>query len=155
MSEHSIIMGPESVRGIIGGTKTMTRRVDSKRYASWKVGDYLWVKEDFKIAENVSVNGVYPPIYKADCDDDLIKNIKHWRYSMFMPRRVSRILLEITNIRVERLQDITEDDAIKEGYDRRDTYAWAWNAINAKRGYPWSDNSWVVVVEFKRVEAKS
>jgi len=82
-----------------------------------------------------------------------------WRSSRFMPRWASRITLEIVNVRVERVQDISEDDAQAEGVDwSRWTSAIVpfvnlWNTINAKRGYDWDSNPWVWVIEFKQVTA--
>lgn len=87
-----------------------------------------------------------------------------WRPSIFMPRWASRITLEITNIRAERLQEITEDDAKAEGPNQHhswpDNYycTWIgafhalWDSINAKRGYPWESNPWVWVIEFRRIK---
>jgi len=86
-----------------------------------------------------------------------------WRPSIYMPRWASRITLRITDIRVERLQDITEDDARAEGCDpvvhpdgavdcgtRKTTFASLWNKINGPGA--WDANPWVWVVSFERVK---
>ena len=83
------------------------------------------------------------------------------RPSIFMPRGASRITLEITDIHVERLHDITEEDAIaegfpphtKNGYDMPATYIFGlgWSTINGPES--WDENPWVWVVAFKRIEA--
>ena len=79
-----------------------------------------------------------------------------------MPRWASRITLEITNIRVERLQDISEADAIAEGATAsivgdnlnflkyRAGYQTLWDSINGKKA-PWDSNPWVWVIEFRRL----
>jgi hypothetical protein len=73
-----------------------------------------------------------------------------------MPRWASRILLEITDIRVERLQDISEDDALAEGIDYTcqqalpsDVFSGLWESINGSGS--WNANPWVWVIEFKRI----
>ena len=83
------------------------------------------------------------------------------RPSIFMPRWASRITLEVTGVRVERVQEITEDGAKAEGCEKAPvphyaaSYATAfrmlWDSINAKRGFPWLSNPFVWVVEFRRI----
>lgn len=85
----------------------------------------------------------------------------HKRLGRFMPRSAARTVLEIINVRVERVQDISEEDAWAEGCppDRipdgcPSALAWfhaLWEPMNAKRGYGWDANPWVWVVEFRRV----
>lgn len=84
-----------------------------------------------------------------------------WRSPIYMPRWASRLSLEITNIRAERLQDITEEDAIAEGCTvhlpgaadeietAREQYARLWESINGPGS--WAENPWVWVVSFKVV----
>jgi len=69
-----------------------------------------------------------------------------------MPRWASRITLEITNIKVERVQDIPDGDVQKEGVD--EGWIHLWDSINAKRGFGWDVNPWIWVVEFKLLESK-
>ncbi|MGE8376047.1 MAG: hypothetical protein ACN6N5_11980, partial [Diaphorobacter nitroreducens] len=94
----------------------------------------------------------------------------HWRPSIHMPRWASRILLEITSVRVERLQDINQADAQAEGappghpsIDQisrefgypdfpRSWYAQLWEEINGPDS--WAQNPWVWVVEFERAQAQ-
>jgi len=78
-----------------------------------------------------------------------------------MPRWASRITLEITEVRVERVQEISLNDIRAEGIpDDRATYnapiqvekfRTLWDSLNAKRGYSWSNNPWVWVITFRRV----
>jgi hypothetical protein len=85
-----------------------------------KVGDHLWVRETHHFNHNKTMIH-----YKADyngnpfnidtCGEDCSLVGEKWRPSIHMPRWASRITLEITDIRVERLQDISEEDAVKEG----------------------------------------
>lgn len=116
-------------------------------------GDRLWVRESYAdIGCRLT--------YRADEDDGAHCKVKKWTPSIHMFRADSRILLEITSVRVERLQDINEGDAISEGCrqpatgpDWQITKRWAyralWEQINGAGS--WDANPWVWVIEFKRV----
>lgn len=153
-------------------------------------GDRLWVREtwqgpllDSEEHEAAQFREDGPDAFKkpgfcayraTDTLDavDLDGNDLGWRPSIHMPRWASRISLEITGVRVERLQDISEADAIAEGISAKEdgryhcgcdddgeilckspvtAYAWLWNSINGDGA--WAANPWVWVVEFKRVAA--
>lgn len=130
-------------------------------------GDRLWVRESFMqppvITQKMMHDGAdtWPSfVYFADesCFD--IDQWKQWGWkskpSIFMPRCASRITLEITGIRVQRLKDISVEDALAEGVsdytDENEVWAYAqlWNSINGKK-CPWSSNPWVWVIEFERI----
>lgn len=144
-------------------------------------GDRLWVRETFIAATGVGgyAPGVDPDktplgptinvIYRAD-DGPNERTAKGWKPSIFMPRQLSRLTLEITGVRVERLSAISEDDAINEGCEptslpcvdgegewssrrigARVHYATLWDSLNAKRGFGWDVNPWVWVIVFRKV----
>ena len=116
------------------------------------------------------MGGQYHPYYKSTADQFDIDSLK-WRPSIHMPRWASRITLEVLSVRVERVQDISEEEAKAEGcvndvkllygqmagpIDYIGLYATErfetlWDSINAKRGYSWDLNPWVWCVDFKRV----
>ena len=123
------------------------------------VGDRLWVRETWaglEIGDDVAVS------YRADVPEDAHK-FDRWRSPIHMPRWASRITLEITDVRVERVQEISEADAIAEGvtayadahlskgHDRTpvEVFAYLWDSLNAKRGYGWDVNPWVWVISFR------
>ena len=153
------------------------------------VGDRIWVRETFQgplVSEELFEEyRAYPekfekPEYCEYAADggarpeycDLDDNLRHgWRPSIHMPRWASRILLEIIDVRVERLNDISEEDAQAEGVKKlrggywkhyqpnewtqfqlsaRGSFATLWNFIYGEGG--WWANPWVWVIEFKRVE---
>lgn len=123
-------------------------------------GDRLWVRETWRIVgdsddDTLDMFDCDDVQYRADDDQSYIDK---YRPSIYMPRRLSRITLEVTGVRVERLQDISEADALAEGvaakhtpdadYTAREAYAALWEQING--GGSWAANPWVWVVEFKR-----
>jgi len=153
--------------GVQIGSDYFSVHVDIKTRNGWrwincpygKPGDKLWVRETWK---NLPDGGIG---YRASPDETCrVGNfilIANWKPSIHMPRWASRIMLEIENIKVERLQEISESDAALEGvpgiathkpYPRqyRDSFEVLWDSINAKRGYPWESNPWVWVIQFKK-----
>lgn len=123
-----------------------------------EVEDRLWVRESF--CPDWASHG---PIYKADWGSAIDAGYPReprWKPSTHMPRWASRITLEVTDIRVERLQDITNNDAIEEGtpdlrtlennWDMVRCYQELWGSINGSE--LWIANPWVWVVSFKRVK---
>ena len=146
-----------------------------------QVGDRLWVRETWCVSSEwdklppakLPFKARKTTIYKADG----FERTGRWRSSRFIPRWASRINLEITGLRVERVQEITEEDARAEGikitqgtwqaterdldtgrlglvgepqpYTARYHFEALWDSLNAKRGYGWEANLWVWVIEFK------
>ena len=121
----------------------------------YKPGDVLWVRETWSRDE--SGEYVYRTNYGTTEDDSFPPSMFKWRPSIHMPREAARIFLRVTNVRVERVQDITAHDAIREGmeseipFDTVDEFKELWNNLNAKRGYGWDTNPWVWVVKFERI----
>lgn len=122
-----------------------------------QVGDRLWVRETFVVCDDSSI------FYRADGKPDPWDGVK-WKPSIFMPRLASRITLEITGVRVERIHDLSHDDAIAEGFqgqgwkvsDDRSPIVYPchefrqlWIKLNGEGS--WASNPWVWVIEFKRV----
>ena len=151
----------------------------SLRCPHGKAGDRLWVKEQWQVqpSEDLS-SGNKGVIYRADycfirSDDELPLRIMPeardrpvgggWHSPIFMPRWAARLTLEITDIRMEKLQDMTEEDAQKEGFDGIEDlldpydrvfavgFIPTWDHLNIKRGYGWNTNPWVWVITFREV----
>ncbi len=187
MKERPILFSGEMVRAILEGRKTQTRRVVKPQPCEMNVwhgaiydgeidlnktpcmepkkspygvpGDRLWVRETFctgSFYDCFQEDGVI--CYRATGGNATESDCAAWRPSIHMPRRASRITLEVTGVRVERVQDISEDDAKAEGVSLekwdsyRVAYAELWSDLNAKRGFGWSVNPWVWVIEFRRME---
>lgn len=193
--EHPIIFSAPMVRAILEGKKTQTRRIinpfgdefvqellDGKnnvftlsnvnkrlKCPYGKLNDRLWVRETWQTLEEL--NGIrprdipndsdiqYPATYDGGCSKK--------RPSLYMPRWASRITLEITGIRCERLQDVSDNDAVAEGISYseafggwhtesgrffnmsspKESYAMLWDSINEKND--WHSNPFVWVIDFR------
>ena len=211
MAIKPILFNTEMVRAILDGRKTCTRRIckdanectvpdmefynaDKRTYAVHNFadrehtemlstgertcpicpGDILYVRETWKKAPN----GYY---YYEDWQRNDIADVTKWKPSIHMPKEAARIWLKVTDVRVERLQDITEDGAWQEGTDCWDDACYAdngwhptfedpdsggncdiiagfeklWNNTIKKSDldrYGWSANPYVFVIEFERCE---
>ncbi|WP_423196749.1 Morphogenetic protein [Cupriavidus sp. H19C3] len=115
-------------------------------------GDRLWVRETFFPAPASHGGGWH---YKATEADDFMPSMP-WKPSIHMPRAACRLVLEVTGVRVERLNNCSEADAAAEGTSldfMHDTHRAAfrelWHSINGAES--WNANPWVWVVEFRRI----
>ena len=204
-----IIFSTPMVQAILAGRKTQTRRVIKLKSGGlecwgqkggvyefagdgfyseiakppYKPGDILWVRETWRETGAVSA----PYAYKADEemltligeDGRRIQLAYKWRPSIHMPRTAARIFLRVTDVRVERVQDIGEADAIAEGIYKADqrgyfwcdpkttrspnitrahkpkqAFMWLWMRINDRRDdgkCAWLHNPWVWVYTFERI----
>ncbi|KDF13403.1 hypothetical protein AF41_00014 [Citrobacter sp. MGH 55] len=135
------------------------------------VGDRIWVRETFSpVPDHEEPAGCSALLYAADGNGPYGK----WVPSIHMPRWASRLTLEITGVRVERLNDISEEDARAEGIidggclncgepepcgcvnpqpDATDAFAYLWQSIYGKEN--WDANPWVWVIAFKRIEEQA
>lgn len=165
--ERPILFSGPMVRAILDGRKTVTRRVVKHvppegtpvhlcPYGS--PGDRLWVRETWF---NSRGDDSMPTHYRAD---DRIEDLQiKWKPSIFMPRWASRITLVLKSVRVERLQDITEEDAKQEGCEptnlsdayakceyllARNRFREVWTKINGPAS--WDANPWVWRLEFEK-----
>lgn len=114
MTDRPIIFSAPMVRALLDGRKTQTRQLISSPLALTRPGDRLWVREtwcDFGTKDRG------PFGFRADSLDGVsrLRCDAPWRPSIHMPRRASRLTLLVEAVRVQRLQDISEEDAIAEG----------------------------------------
>lgn len=188
----------------MAGHDMLGRKNMIERCPHGQPGDLLWVRETFKYwnwtedgmpwikyaaddkslffdscipdewcekLENIWVNLSDPENYKIDST----ARDRKWRPNIFLPRWASRLTLKTTDIRIERVQDISEEDAKAEGVklvgawirtqdklyedylDRtgvgllsaKESFQTLWDSINSKSGHSWDKNPWVWVIEFE------
>lgn len=188
MREKPIIFNAQMVRAILEGRKTQTRRMMKPQpelrmggfwhwkdcqwadggigfpktgiedHAPYQPGDRLWVRETFSEHPEQAIMA-----YRADGEefedaDGWLWEPK-WTPSIHMPRKFSRITLEVTDVRAERLQDISPADCIEEGArafgggDKPiDAYRALWTAIYSPGS--WGANPWVWVICFRVLDVK-
>lgn len=174
MKTRGIIFSGGMVRAILERNKRQTRRAlgfeaGERTACPYGVaGDHLWVRETFAPIDSEA--GKVEVAYRASCPDDTFSRaapdgslvsvkVPRWKSPLFLPKAWSRVLLEVTGSRLERLQDVSEADAVAEGcsasdgQDPRAAFREVWDALNGKRR-PWSENPWVWVIEFARVASR-
>lgn len=199
LKERPILMSAPMIRALLAGTKTQTRRAVKGTALEWLQpggfvpefvanpenhlcpygvpGDHLWCREafihepaDYCWEASVSIpSRPATTVYRADHDERESRGAG-WKPSIHMPRSLSRILLEVTDVRVDRLQDISEADALAEGImhlprlegyglpdgshfhaiDPRISYWSLWDSINGQGAT--EANPWVWCVSFRRIE---
>ena len=142
------------------------------QFSKYKVDDILYVKETFGEYYQMCNHGNF-----CDCEPEIIyksgKNypydtdcIKKWKPSIHMPKEYARIFLKVTNVRVEKIQDISLEDMLKEGINHKKSYNYGdivktytqvkrefinnWNST-AKDGCKWEDNPYVFAYEFEKI----
>ncbi|ENB5757517.1 hypothetical protein ABH253_003410 [Escherichia albertii] len=185
--ERGMIFNDEMVRAILGGNKTQTRRIVEEKFYGRAVaaellakhcpygqpGDRIWVRETYRV--HGKATDVATLVYRASVRNSWTEQThrvpvevcnkpvsEKWTPSIHMPRWASRILLEITDVRVERLHDMSEADAKAEGASPatykitppeavyRVGFGDIWRGIYGQES--WLSNPWVWVIEFKLIQ---
>jgi hypothetical protein len=196
MKDKPILFSGPMVRAILEGRKTMTRRVvkfpewfldeytrfgrheiQSEIDCPYQVRDRLWVRETWaKCTHSDDCSGLY---FRADGEHNDGAQRTKWKPSIFMPRWASRITLRVTGVKVERVKEITEEDAIREGIMWRSeklslgiatrcgikewsfdlceltpqkAFMYLWDSINEKRGFGWAKNPYCWCYTFEVVK---
>lgn len=168
----------DSSWGFVSGARMM-----QVRSPYGEAGDSLWVREAFQVDDTWTEPDCECIAYKADlqirqCDSENGKlwsplpfrldgdpnkgdanRPGNWRPSIHMPRWASRITLEVTGVRVERVQEISAADCVREGFvatpENSASFARAWfqelwDSLNAKRGHSWESNPFCWVIDFRQ-----
>lgn len=190
MKTKPILFSTPMVQAILEDRKTQTRRILKIKGCKWFVpnpeefptiselekwgakpkynaGDIIWVRESFEYSDDLDEPYLYKQQAEQDFNPEFFSEMK-WRPSIHMPKEAARIFLEVTSVRCEHLQAISEEDAIAEGiepgeigfksYNPKNIFEvdalWSfqnlWESINGKGS--WKQNPWVWVYEFKKIE---
>jgi hypothetical protein len=178
------------VKAILAGRKTMTRRIVKGHALDWLnddfttdfvsdpnndlcpqgvVGDHLWVRETFALTVLEGTHQFDDDWYCYRADGE---SSGPWTPSIFLPKVASRIWLEITDIKIQRLEELSQNDAISEGIEMTwkhddpmecrfknyindgagslmpcQSFRSLWKSINGEES--WQENPWVWVISFK------
>lgn len=194
-----ILFSPEMIEAIVNNRKTQTRRICRHQYWSfseltdfnrngvdkksdpnvssrYQVGDILWIRESWNYNDDLEEPYVYKQKHAEEFLPEYHNRLK-WKPSIHMPFEASRIFLKVINVRVERLQNISNEDAIAEGikpllmssqqlieqgqlyqnYFQNGKFMdglpsfWSFNSLWCKinGGESWESNPWVFVYEFE------
>ena len=187
MNYKPMLFNTEMVKAILNGKKTQTRREikneqilstisiikeGAENLCDYKKGDVIWVRETFYKTTAPELKGEF--YYKASIDSGWKFR---WKPSIHMPKEACRLFLEVSNVKIERLQDISENDAISEGVtpyaygywknyislfsggrpktgidfkDPKDSFKTLWASIYGVENL--KQNPYVFVIEFKRID---
>jgi len=188
-----ILLNMDMVRAILDGKKTVTRRIIKNQHQwnldtltdigaclepPYQIGNILYVRETWGFDKD---NWLYKADF-SDVDLEKLKNIMRWHPSIHMPKEATRIFLRVTSVRVERLQDITAEQIMREGIYKAvnpfagvDNYVyesepkrWFSNQLNCFRyglwnstvkksdlnKYGWEADPYVWVIEFEKIEVE-
>lgn len=179
MSDKGIIFSALMVHALLDGVKTQTRRLipapsEAAARTPFMVGQRLYVREAWFVDHTDCMKGPYQApegmghdqlveegwLHFAATDDGNSWEAEKpkWKPSIHMPRWASRITLTVTDVRVQRLQEISIEDAAAEGLLLRDAetgvdprawYADLWDSLHSDDGTRWEDNPWIVAVSFE------
>lgn len=165
MTDHPILFSGPMIRALLDGRKTQTRRVLKEDVSGYfcppkiRRGDRLWVRETHGFEAIDTARGVKVK-YRAS-NGLALPPESGWKPSIHMPRWASRLTLTVTDVRVQRLQDISEEDAKAEGVGSIEShipgfesvtcvqsFQKLWDGLNADRGFGWDVNPWVAAYTF-------
>lgn len=198
MSIKPIIFNTDMVKAILDGRKTVTRRAAKPQPENdatvtsppYQPGDILYIRETWNICNMDAEENEIVFIYRAgEREEDTARTVRvpdemfekyeysmtesnpDWRPSVHMPKEAARIWLRVTDVRAERLQDITDEQAKSEGANWKngknvgweeklkrtaiDRFSEIWDSTIKKTDierYGWDANPWVWVIEFEKCE---
>ena len=171
----SIIFSTKMIEAIFYKNKTQTRRImkpqpifdpagqtfTRPRKTIYAIGDVIWVRETFRRALDEKIRQID---YKAQIPDtlfglksnnnyeiDLIK-WSRWIPSIHMPENIARLFLRVVDLKAERIQDISTENAKSEGFENKEQFCAYWDELYSLGVYSWDQNPWVWIVEFKLID---